>query len=113
MTIRLPKKFETLEPFAAIWALPTQNQRQQRRISSSRGELKAFYDAILPLIDDIIAYVDGFPLDQLPRAAQPVFHLALSLAEVAPHIELYGGDPKVPHSFDERRFVAEHGDQAA
>ncbi|MEY4120139.1 MAG: hypothetical protein RLZZ472_529, partial [Pseudomonadota bacterium] len=22
----------------------------------------------------------------------------------------YKGDPKVPHSFDESRFVAEHGD---
>jgi len=32
---------------------------------------------------------------------------------VAPHIELYRGDPKVPYSFDEARFVADHGAVAA
>lgn len=110
MSITLPKPFETLEPFAEKWALPTQNQRQRQRIGSSRGELKAFYDAILPLISDIITYADRFPLGQLPPEAQPVFNMALSLAEIAPHIELYGGTAKVPHSFDENRFIAEHGE---
>ena len=54
-----------------------------------------------------------FPLGELPPASARLFHLALSLAEVAPHIELYGGDPKVPYSFDEARFVADHGRVAA
>ncbi|WP_079435119.1 hypothetical protein [Zoogloea sp. LCSB751] len=108
----LPKSFEVLEPLVATWALPTQNARQQRRIHSSRGELRAFYEAMLPRIEDIVEYVDRYPLGQLPPDADRLFNLALSLAEVAPHIELYGGDPKVPHSFDESRFVADHGELA-
>lgn len=40
-----------------------------------------------------------------------MFKLALSLAEVAPHVELYGGDPAVPHSFTEDRMIAAHGRQ--
>ncbi|NTV12214.1 MAG: hypothetical protein HGA47_15825 [Zoogloea sp.] len=106
----LPKSFEVLEPLVAEWALPTQNERQQRRIHASRGELRAFYEAMLPRIEDIVAYVDRYPLGELPADAERLFCLALSLAEVAPHIELYGGDPKVPHSFDEARFIADHGE---
>ena len=111
--LALPKSFESLEPLVANWAQPTQNGRQQRRIASSRGELRAFYDAMLPRLEDILAYVDKFPLGELPPDAERLFCLALSLAEVAPHIELYRGDPKVPYSFDEARFVADHGAVAA
>lgn len=107
----LPKSFEVLEPLVPSWALATQNERQQRRIHASRGELRAFYEAMLPRIEDIVSYVDRYQLGELPPEAERLFALALSLAEVAPHIELYGGDPKVPHSFDEARFVADHGEQ--
>ena len=111
--LSLPKSFEVLEPLVATWALATQDERQQRRIRSSRGELRAFYEAMLPRLPDILTHVDTFPLGELPPASARLFNLALSLAEVAPHIELYGGDPKVPHSFDEARFVADHGRVAA
>ena len=46
--LSLPKSFEVLEPLVATWALATQDERQQRRIHSSRGELRAFYDAMQP-----------------------------------------------------------------
>lgn len=112
MTTTLPKAFETLTPFRD-WALPTQDERQQKRISSTTGELRAFYDACLPLLPKMLTYVDQYPLGQVAEEARPVFWLALSLAEVAPHVELYKGDPHVPYSFDEARFVAEHGREAA
>jgi len=111
--LSLPKSFEALEPLLASWALPTQDARQQRRINASRGELQAFYAAMLPRLEEILAYSDKFPLGELPPDAARLFNLALSLAEVAPHIELYRGDPKVPFSFDESRFVADHGAVAA
>jgi hypothetical protein len=106
----LPKSFETLETLVPQWALATQNERQHKRITSSTGELQAFYDAMLPRLEEILGHVDKFPLNELPADSFRLFTLALSLAEIAPHIELYKGDPKVPHSFDESRFVAEHGD---
>lgn len=109
----LPKGFEMLEPLVAQWSILTQNERQQRRICSSRGELRYFYDNVLPKLPAILKHVDLFPLGELAPASTRLFALALSLAEVAPHIELYGGNPNVPHSFDESRFVAEHGEHAA
>ena len=105
----LPDDFNALEPLVEAWALSTQNERQQRRITSTRQELKSFYNSMLPQLPAILKKVDAHPLGQLPEKEARLMALALSLAEVAPHIEVYGSDPKVPYAFDEARFVAEHG----
>jgi hypothetical protein len=112
MPVDLPKDFETLEPFTG-WALAAQDERQARRIAASTGELCAFYNTILPLLPKLLAYVDKYPLGELPESVRPLFWMLLSLAEIAPHVELYRGDSHVPYSFDETRFVAEHGQVAA
>lgn len=109
-TKTLPAEFADLAPFID-WALPSADERQTRRRTASRAELKAFYDAVLPRIDAILVAVDAYPLGSLPAEMGPLYHLALSLAEVAPHIELYGGAPGVPYAFEETRFVAVHGQQ--
>lgn len=106
----LPKNFQMLEPLVSRWALTTQNTRQALRISSTKGELQYFYDNMLPRLPAIMEHVDQFPLGQLPPESERLFALALTLAEIAPHIELYNGDPNVPHSFAEMRMIAEHGD---
>ncbi|WDA35456.1 hypothetical protein [Sphingobium sp. YC-XJ3] len=108
--ISLPNDFADLAPFLG-WALPTADQRYNRRRTASREELRAFYDAMLPRIEAILTLVDGYPLGALPEELRPLYWLALSLAEVAPHIELYGGAPGVPYAFEETRFVAVHGNQ--
>ena len=85
MSGSLPKKFVDLDYLVPEWALATQNERQTRRARSTKGEL--------------------------PPDTERLFFLALMLAEISPHVELYKGDPNVPHSFDETRFVAVHGDE--
>lgn len=105
----LPKDFEMLEPLVADWALQTQDARQARRKASSRGELQYFYDNMLPRMPAILKYLDRYPLGELPLDVSRLLALSLSMAEVAPHIELYGGSPGVPYAFEESRFVAEHG----
>jgi hypothetical protein len=110
MTPTLPTEFESLAPLAAKWALPSQDERQSTRLHASATELRAFYNAMLPHLEAALAYVDTFPLGQLPEESAVLFRMLLSMAEIAPHVELYRGDPKVPHSFDERRFIAEHGE---
>lgn len=109
-TKTLPAEFADLAPFID-WALPSADERQTKRRTASRAELKAFYDAVLPRLEAILKAVDAYPLGSLPADMAPLYHLALSLAEVAPHIELYGGAPGVPYAFEETRFVAVHGQQ--
>jgi hypothetical protein len=112
MTNRLPEEFAALEPFAEKWGLETQDERQAKRLGSSSAEIKEFYDAITPFIPRIMAIVDGYPLGELPPSLRCLFAMALSLAEIAPHVELYRGNVGVPHAFAEMRFVAKHGRMA-
>lgn len=106
----LPEGFEGLAPFLA-WNLATPDERQDRRRRSSSEELTTFYHGALPRMDAILAVLGQYQLGELPPQYRPLFNLALALAEVAPHVELYGGDPAVPHSFAEDRMIAAHGRQ--
>ena len=108
---RLPDGFEDLENWVADWARPTQNARWDKRLASSREEITAFYEALVPRLEAILEHVDRYPLGELPEPSRRLYHLALMLAEIAPNVELYQGDPAVPHSFEERRFIAVHGEE--
>ena len=107
---RLPARFVQLEYLAQQWALPTEKQRSAKRWSASADEFQELYDAMVPLISEILAYLDQFSLDEMPEDALALFHLSLALAESAPHVEFYKGAAKVPHSFDARRMLATRGD---
>ena len=110
--LKLPAGFEALQSWVADWSLATQNARWDKRLESTPEEIEAFYRALVPRLEEILDYVDGFALGELPEEGARLYHLALMLAEVAPNVELYGGDPNVPHSFEERRFLAAHGEVA-
>lgn len=111
MSVIMPSKFEELGEFIEKWAKATENERQQARVTSTAEELKAFYDVIMPRMNEILEFLDTYEYGKLPEEHQPLYWLAMSLAEVAPHVELYDCDPGVPFAFEEARFVAEHGSQ--
>lgn len=109
MAYTLPAEFSALTPFVAKWAKPTENLRQAERLSATPAELQEFYDHIMPRMDQILKFLDQHPYGQLPEALRPLYWLSMSLAEIAPHVELYGGSTGVPYAFEEARFAAEHG----
>lgn len=103
-----PEGFEALEPFGD-WALATNDARTLKRQAASKDELKAFYDAVLPHMEKILDACDAFDFGALPDTHHAIFNIALSMAEIAPHVEFYKSDPTVPFSFEESRFIAVHG----
>lgn len=109
MSTALPDGFDALEPFAAEWALAAQSERERRRRTAPPAATRAFYDAMLAHAERAIAHLDAFELREMPEPERRLLYLMLALAEVAPHVELYRGDPRVPYSFEEERFIAEHG----
>ena len=111
MDTSLPEAFRDLERVVQVWSLPSQNQREAARRASSAQERKEFYGAAVPRLAAIIDYLNQFPLGSMPEDAQRLLHLTLSVAEIAPNVELYKGSATVPFSFEESRFVAAHGDR--
>ncbi len=102
----MPREFADLEKWIG-WSLATEGERSDRRQSSTMEDIQSFYDAMLPRMDDVLAYLEQFTLDGLPEDATRLFHLTLSLAEVAPAVEQFG-QPSVVDGYDIKRFVATH-----
>ena len=100
--------FEALTPFMEKWARPTEYERADARRSSSSQELKAFYDASVPHLANILNKVDEYPVGQIPDAVKPLFYIALSIAEIAPNVEFYDNSPGIPFSFEEGRLIGDH-----
>ncbi len=107
----LPAQFTDLEPFAGAWALATQRERERKRAASTPEELKTLYNTLIPRLQPMLEYLNQFPLNNLPEDARRLLYLTLSFAEIAPFVECYGGQPHVPNSFEETRFIAVHGDR--
>lgn len=99
----LPSGFSDLEPFAD-WALAGESDRLQKRLASSMEDIQGFYSAMLERIEDTLAYLNGFSLDELPEPEQRLLNMTLSLAEVWVAVELYKR-PDHPFGLDMRRFV--------
>ncbi len=105
-----PQQYSRLEPLAD-WSLATQHERERKRAGSTAVELGRIYETLLPCLESILEYLNQFPLDGMPADVRRLFYLTLSFAEIAPFVECYGGEPRVPNSFDDTRFVAVHGDR--
>jgi hypothetical protein len=92
----LPADFADLEPYAD-WALPTAEERYEKRLASSMDELQAFYDATFPRIDDALAHLDQFELDALPDDATALLQVYESLMTASFPVEVWR-QARVPDS---------------
>jgi hypothetical protein len=104
---QLPTQFKELETFLE-WALATERERSAKRHRSTMTEIRAFYDAILSRLDEILKVLAGYPADGAPSAVQRLFLMTLSLAEIAPAVENFG-QVDVVDGYDYARFVPTDG----
>lgn len=102
-TVTLPEQFKDLERFGD-WVLPTERERSAKRLSSPYSEIEDVYNSLLPRLDEMLAYLNGFPLNDLPENEGRLLLLAIVLAEVAPAVEFFG-QPEVIGGFDPKRFT--------
>ena len=91
----LPSQFSDLEPFAKAWCLASEPERYAKRLASTMDEMQAFYDAIFPRAEEAIAYLNKFPVDDLPDDARRLLHLLYSLIMVSFPVEIWR-QPYIP-----------------
>ena len=84
----LPDAFAELAPFAG-WALEPERARTEKRAAASMDEIRAFYDAMILRIDDILAYLEDDFGGDMPTEARRLYLMSLSLAEIATLVEFY------------------------
>ncbi|WP_018505864.1 hypothetical protein [Parafrankia discariae] len=85
----LPTEFADLEPFAARWCIPTEAARYRERLNSTMIDMQAFYDAAFPRVRAAMAYLDTFPLQELPERQENLLHLVYSLIMVSLPVEVW------------------------
>ena len=100
----LPADFVELETYLD-WALPSERERNVKRNESEMAEIQSFYDEIFPKMEQILEYLNDFPLHDMPAPEQRLLYLSLSLAEVANAVELFK-EPGVIEGFPIERFMA-------
>lgn len=100
----LPETFTDLQNLAAEWALPTEAERNRKRLITSIDDLQLFYDALLPRMEAIVGYLNQFPLNALPPDAEALLNVALAFMEVSTAVELFGS-ARVPHGFEPERYA--------
>jgi hypothetical protein len=104
----LPRGFEALAPWAASWALPTEQARYAHRLATPIGQVRAFHAAILPRMDDVMQCLAAYPADDTAALAAPVrrlFHLALAYFEASTPVELNWRSSDLDAAFPASRIV--------
>ena len=85
----LPDAFTELEHFASTWCLATERERYDKRLAASMPDLTAFYEATIPRYADAIAYLDTFPLRELPERETNLLHLLYSFITVSLSVDMW------------------------
>ncbi len=99
----LPEPFEDLVPFLD-WALEPERARTEKKAESSMDEIRAFYDAMVSRLDEIIRYLEDYFGAVMPAPAHRLYLMSLSLVEVSTLVELYKRREAVD-ACDPLRFV--------
>jgi hypothetical protein len=92
----LPAEFAVLEPFSD-WVLATERERYAKRLASTMEQLQAFYDAAFPLLERATAYLDPFPVGDMPEPERNLLLLMMSLVTVSFPVEVWK-QARVPDS---------------
>ena len=101
----LPVQFEELGSFAD-WALEPERARAEKKAAASMEEIRAFYDAMMLRIDEILRYLEKHFGEEMPEPGHRLYLMSLSLVEVATLVELYKRRDAVD-ACDPLRFVPE------
>jgi hypothetical protein len=100
----LPAGFEDLAPLLD-WNLPTMDERQDCRVGSTMEEIDAFYQAILPRMDDVLDHLAGIEMtDDMDPGSAALLNLSLALCEIAPAVEQFF-EPVISYGYDPKRFT--------
>lgn len=102
----LPEAFADLAPWLD-WALEPERSRTEKREASSMAEVRAFYDAALPRLEQMIRHLEGFHDGDMPAPQHRLYLISLSLVEVANLVELYKRREAV-EACDPLRYKSQH-----
>jgi hypothetical protein len=86
--VLLPEKFRELEKYVKHWALRSEEERFHKLVNTSLPELREFFEAVMPRMDDAIDYLSPFSPEAMPSEAARLHDLLVTFVETAHPVEL-------------------------
>ena len=74
--------FSELKEFMDEWGDADAHQRLSKRTSAEFSDIKRFYDAVVPRLEEIIEFLNRFPVDDIPGEHRPLAWMALAACEM-------------------------------
>jgi hypothetical protein len=99
----LPSQFEDLKRFVPAWAIPSRDDRVEKRLTASMDEINEFYNGLTPRLNDVLGFLNQYEMKTMPDDVHRLFLLTLSLAQVHPAVENFG-QQEVVDGWDMRQF---------
>jgi hypothetical protein len=100
----LPGPFAHLAPYVKDWALSNERDRFNKLHGTGIDGLRAFYAAMLPEMEAVLEFLNGYPLDKMPTEVQTLFKLAMTFAETAHPLDLGWKDVDFPSAYPWDKF---------
>jgi hypothetical protein len=70
-----------LEAFTREWGLDTAAKRLAKRAGSSIEEIRAFHEAIVPRLQELIDFLNTFPVEEIPAEYRALGFTVLAALE--------------------------------
>lgn len=96
-----------IEPFLAEWGLPEATGRVGKRVATPIAGIEAFYAAMLPWMEEILNYLNQFPLDAIPDQDRRLAAAALAMCEVDNPVRWK--ETELSSGFDVRGMIEKEG----
>jgi hypothetical protein len=90
------------------WCLPDEPSRYAKRLATSLSELRRFYDAVYPRMDDVLRHLATVPLTRGELESpsdRNLFYLALAYFEASHPVELRWKSSDLDVAFPAGRVV--------
>ena len=96
--------FGDLDKYINDWALRTDEERLNKRMTSTLAELQEFHAAVNPRLEEIVEFLNQFQVDQLPEEYQYLANFAFMAIEVDDPVTMWKV-PKLDLAQDPRTWV--------
>jgi hypothetical protein len=100
----LPEPFADLQRFVPEWGLATEQARFLKLHSVTLDQLRVFYDAMRPRMDQVLDHLDQYTIGVMPADAQVLYQLAMTFAETAHPLDLKWKDVDFPDAYPWQKF---------
>ena len=100
----LPSEFADLESLVPEWALDCEEERFRKLHAVSYGDLRAFYEVMLPRLPAILKFLKPQDSHAMPQGAEVLFNLAMTFVETSHPIDLGWGDTDFPGAYRWQAF---------